>query len=260
MNKLQFDGGDYMTELEKIIYAKSFIDKLANGINPLDDTHIPEEDVVNNVRLSRCFFYVSDILDKVIENGGIQPVKARKARKKQFIITDGERSKIQISEIPLSSKEISKRLNGLIDLETTKKISAITINNWLLDLQLLEIVVLPNGKNRKMPTEQGRELGIFTEERIGQYGTYVTVLFDKSAQQFIYDNIEAIVGSKNEKDNPFSEFCGRPWTETYDECLVDLFKKNISVSEIAVTLKRTEGGIRARLKKLGLIENRRDAN
>lgn len=27
-----------MTELEKIEYAKSFIDKLANGINPLDDT------------------------------------------------------------------------------------------------------------------------------------------------------------------------------------------------------------------------------
>ena len=27
-----------MTELEKIEYAKSFIDKLANGINPLDET------------------------------------------------------------------------------------------------------------------------------------------------------------------------------------------------------------------------------
>ena len=29
-----------MTELEKIEYAKSFIDKLANGINPLDDTMV----------------------------------------------------------------------------------------------------------------------------------------------------------------------------------------------------------------------------
>lgn len=44
-----------MTELEKIEYAKSFIDKLANGINPLDDTPISETDIVNNVRLSRCF-------------------------------------------------------------------------------------------------------------------------------------------------------------------------------------------------------------
>ena len=51
-----------MTELEKIAYAKSFIDKLANGINPLDDKPIPEGDIANNVRLSRCFFYVADIL------------------------------------------------------------------------------------------------------------------------------------------------------------------------------------------------------
>ena len=56
-----------MTELEKIEYAKTFIDKLANGINPLDDTAIPENDIVNNVRLSRCFFYVSTILQKEID-------------------------------------------------------------------------------------------------------------------------------------------------------------------------------------------------
>ena len=54
-----------MTELEKIEYTKMFIDKLANGINPLDDTPIPENDIANNVRLSRCFFYVSDILRQI---------------------------------------------------------------------------------------------------------------------------------------------------------------------------------------------------
>ena len=42
-----------MTELEKIEYAKSFIDKLANGINPLDDSPIPDNDIANNVRLCR---------------------------------------------------------------------------------------------------------------------------------------------------------------------------------------------------------------
>lgn len=45
-----------MTELEKNEYTKSLIDKLANGINPLNDMPIPENDIVNNVRLSRCFF------------------------------------------------------------------------------------------------------------------------------------------------------------------------------------------------------------
>ena len=64
-----------MTELEKIAYAQTFIEKLANGINPLDDTPIPEGDIANNVRLSRCFFFVSDVLKKVCDNGGIGRVE-----------------------------------------------------------------------------------------------------------------------------------------------------------------------------------------
>ncbi len=34
-----------MTELEKIAYAKSFLDKLAEGVNPLDGTTVPEGDM-----------------------------------------------------------------------------------------------------------------------------------------------------------------------------------------------------------------------
>lgn len=255
-----------MTELEKIEYAKSFIDKLAQGINPLDDSPIPNDDIANNVRLSRCFFYVSDILRQVIENGGVRSAKTvRSCDKKEFGLSDDERNKIQVSPKPLSVSEISKYLNDLVDLETTKKISAATINNWLLDLQLLDVIVQPNGKSQKMPTEKGKELGIFVEERSGQYGTYKVVLFSQTAQQFIYDNIEAIVATKNEKseksekkDN-LSDFHGRPWTEAQDERLTDLFENNASVSEIAFTLKRTEDGIRARLQRLGLIENKSDA-
>ena len=51
---------------------------------------------------------------------------------------------------------------------------------------------------------------------------------------------------------------GQPWTTTHDEILTDLFRKQVPVKEIAVTLKRTEIGIRSRLKKLGLIERRSD--
>ena len=40
-----------MTELEKIAYAKSFIDKLADESSPLDYTPIQDNDTANNVRL-----------------------------------------------------------------------------------------------------------------------------------------------------------------------------------------------------------------
>lgn len=59
-----------MDDLELTCRAKIYIEKLANGINPLTDDNVPEGDIVNNVKISRCLFFVSDVLEKVIENGG----------------------------------------------------------------------------------------------------------------------------------------------------------------------------------------------
>jgi len=240
-----------MTELEKIAYAKSFIDKLANGVNPLDDTRISENDIVNNVRISRCFSYVSDILRQVIENGGTQPTIKKRLRKKDFCLSEKELKNITVSDVPLTVSEISNHLNSLVNLEYTQKISAPTINNWLLSLQLLEAVEQPDGKTKKLPTQQGKEFGIFAEERTGQYGRYITVLFSSSAQRFIYDNVEAIVNTKKNKKR--FEYKGQPWTEEQEKCLIELYGKGVEVAEIAACLKRNNGGIRARLKKLGFI-------
>lgn len=139
-----------MTELEKIAYAKSFIDKLANGINPLDDTPIPEGDITNNVRLSRCFFYVSDILRQVIDNGGpTANNQSTKIRKQEFCLSPSVRARLLVSDKPLTVTDIANNLNMHINTETTKKITGATINEWLLNTGFLELVQLSNGKQRK---------------------------------------------------------------------------------------------------------------
>ena len=48
-----------MTELETMQRAKMYLDKLAQGIGPISGQEIPNDSVLNNVRLARCFFYVS---------------------------------------------------------------------------------------------------------------------------------------------------------------------------------------------------------
>ena len=89
-----------MTELEKIERAKMYIDKLANGINPIDDSMAPDEDIINNVRLSRCFFFVSDILRQVIENGGTHPIVTdKKSRKLPLEISFEKRQQFDYDEI-----------------------------------------------------------------------------------------------------------------------------------------------------------------
>ena len=124
-----------MTELEKIEYAKSFIDKLANGINPLDDSPIPDNDIANNVRLSRCFFYVSDILRQVIENGGITSPK--KKTKNAFNITQEQLSRFSYSETPISISEITKKINELVDTEQVKQLSYRQLTTWLISINAL---------------------------------------------------------------------------------------------------------------------------
>ena len=103
-----------MTELEKIERAKLYMDKLANGINPIDDTMAPDEDIINNVRLSRCFFYVSDILRQVIENGGVGTTeKPKKEKKEPLQIPFEKRSSFAFSEKPIPASEIARRINDL---------------------------------------------------------------------------------------------------------------------------------------------------
>ncbi|MBQ8850059.1 MAG: hypothetical protein IJ011_07005 [Clostridia bacterium] len=241
-----------MTDLEKIAYTKTFIDKLANGINPLDDTPIPEGDIANNVRLSRCFFYVSDILRQVIENGGVErPAKKAKERKQAFALTEEQRSALEVSEVPTYVSAIAERINSLVDLTTTKKLSAATINNWLVSVRLLEYGVDAYGKNKKLPTEQGREIGIYSEERVGTYGSYTAILFNSAAQQFIYDNLDAIIDFKYNKKDPLEDFHNREWTEAHDKKLSEMLGRGSSVAEIAAELRRTEESVRARIAEIG---------
>lgn len=237
-----------MTELETLERAKMYMEQLAKGINPIDGSQIPDEDAVNNVRLSRCFFYVADILRQVIENGGVSQKK--KEKKTPFSLPIEKRNAFTFSAQPISISEVSKRINNLIEGENMEKLPYRAIRDWLMNLGMLEDVLDGEGQLAKRPTPQGENMGITLESRMGQNGTYFVVVYDLSAQHFIVDNLEAIVEHEHSK----TENQGQPWLPDHDACLRDLYAKGVSVPEIAVNLKRSRASIRARLKKLGLAE------
>ncbi len=238
-----------MTELEMIERAKMYMDKLANGINPIDDTLAPEEDIINNVRLSRCFFFVSDVLRRVIENGGTEPVKAKKRPTKVPLNIPFEaRSRFSYSDSPISASEIAKRVNDLIEDERMEKLTYSGIVTWLTEIGMLEWVVSPDGKRAKLPTSTGTENGILVENREGGNGPYEAVVYTRAAQQFLVDNLDAILAAENQ----LAEMQGTPWTKEQDERLIELYNQSVPVTEIAVALKRRTSAIHARQKKLGL--------
>ena len=186
-----------MTEIEKIERAKEYMDKLANGVNPVDNTMAPDEDIINNVRLSRCFFFVSDVLRQVIENGGTKP--AANGKKIPFMIPFEKRDQFEYSEKPISVSEIARRVNALIDTEKMKKLTYSGIQKWLISIGMIESSPTADGKNRKRPTKIGEESGISLEERIGNSGPYQVVVYNREVQHFIVDNLDAITATGNER-------------------------------------------------------------
>ena len=192
-----------MTELEKIAYAKSFIDKLANGINPLDDTPIPDDDIVNNVRLSRCFFYVSDILRQVCENGGV--TKPKRTPKIPFAVSVEQLEKFEYSTNPISLSEIAKRMYAMAESENMEKVSYRQLSQWLLNIGMLYLHDFGGRRPIKLPTEEGNQIGITVETRMGSRREYQVVLYNEDAQRFILDNLEAVLATEVKKEKKSGE-------------------------------------------------------
>ncbi len=185
---------------EKLENAKWMIDKLAEGINPLDGTPVPERELINNVRLSRCFFFVSDVLRQVLENGGIKAKAAGKKKKKLPLdISYEKRRQFALSPTPITASEIAKQVSDLREDESMRRLTYSGIAAWLVSVGLLEDVVGPDGKHRKRPTPAGEENGISVVEREGRSGTYEVVVYDTAAQQFLLDNLDGILAELNEE-------------------------------------------------------------
>ena len=238
-----------MTELEIMQHAKDYLDKLAKGIDPLTDREVPESDIINNVRVSRCLFYVSDVLRQVIENGGVIGAPAKRGELAPYALPFEARGRYAFGDWPLSASQIAQRLNELVDLEAMQKLKTTSITRFLLQSGLLFEEEGPGGSKNKRPTEAGWKLGISTQQRSGQNGDYIAVVYDRQAQQFILDNLDAIIAINAA---PLHENQGKPWKPEEDTYLRQAVQAGVAVRDMSAELKRTRASIRARLEKLGL--------
>lgn len=182
-----------MTELETMQRAKMYLDKLAQGVDPITNQEVPEDSVLNNVRLTRCFFYVSDVLGQVIANGG---VIGGKPKLQAFTISMDQLSKVQISQEPVRVTQLVEMIGLAVDNPQMKKLSTTIITNWLLKKGFLEKQTEPDGKSRRVPTQNGLMIGLSTQTRQGQYGEYQAVFYNAQAQQFVLDNLTAMLTEK----------------------------------------------------------------
>lgn len=198
------------TELDTMKHAKEYIDKLANGIDPFTGKPVPDDDIVNNVKLSRCFFYISGILEKVIKNGGeVSPVKTvevvKSGRRGVVVITDEARSAFKCFINEVTPTAFTDMINKHLDPDISGRLKKNAIADWLSEVGMLENYELPNGNMRRRPTESGSNEGIRLSEYFSADGfPRAAIMLSPAAQQFILDNIDAIAemnGLPREKRN-----------------------------------------------------------
>ena len=176
-----------MIDMEKLATAKVWIEKLANGINPLNDELVKEDDIINNVHISRCLFYVTELLDE-IKAGTVVERKGRKT----FFLSSKDAANIHIST-PNGIANFVKLVNGYIPSDM-KPLSATQVIKWLRKEGVLQEVSKGDGHKTNLPTEKGNRLDIITEVQKTPEGLeYQRVIYSVNAQRFILSNIESIV-------------------------------------------------------------------
>jgi len=178
--------------IELLKRAKNYIEALANGIDPIIGDVLQNETILNNVKISRCLFFVSGVLKEVIDNGGQVMHITKKAIKIPFSITPEQKAKIELSTVPLQITEFVARINAQIDECTQGKIPPNWFTTYLVEEGYLTVINI-NGNKHKEPTDAGKKLGIITEWVDYLDKHYARIKYDENAQRFLLDNLDEVI-------------------------------------------------------------------
>lgn len=167
----------------KVRVAIDWIKNLANGINPIDGRVLSDNDIVNNVHISRCLFFVAELL----EDAGKKKTSSAKQYDKEFYLSPEDLSRIYITERTTISVFV-REINKVIPSDM-KPLAIPSVTNWLVKNGYLNEVLKDDGHKIKIPSDLGKSIGLSSELRSGPNGEYTSVIYDANAQRFILENL-----------------------------------------------------------------------
>lgn len=177
-----------MIDKEKVKVAKEWIELLAKGINPTTGEVVKDDDVINDVHISRCLFFVCEVLNEVESQRTPSEHKAR------FAMTKEEAAQIPVDS-PDGIANFVRRINHN-NPSNMRPLSVKTVIDWLKLEGYMKEVVKSDGHKTNHPTEKGMEIGITIETQTNADGSFFTrVVYGIPAQKLILDNISSIIST-----------------------------------------------------------------
>ena len=68
----------------KLDTAIKYVERIADGCNPVNNNPLEDNDVLNNPNIIRCMYFIKDVLEEVQRNDGIVGGKGMKAETVPF--------------------------------------------------------------------------------------------------------------------------------------------------------------------------------
>ena len=185
-----------MSPLDLTIRAKTYIDKLSNGINPITNVHVTETDSVNNTKVSNALSYISKLLNRIIDyctmDYSTDPRKAFKGLR-PFFISEEQISRYIFSNEPVYLSTIARQLNSLSHAPDMKEITCRNLLSYLFYTGCVEEKRIQKGEILRRPTAKGLEIGLIQLTRKGSKGPNTVTLYTAPAQHYIITHIQPII-------------------------------------------------------------------
>jgi hypothetical protein len=181
--------GNMVSELEKMEKAKAVLMKIAKGVDPLTGEQIKEDSFLNNPKIIRCFYFVTEILDNVIN-----AAYSKSSKSTCFIITPEQKSRVTFPEGKIGVNEFSRYVNMCIDLNVSKRLTGVEINRRLKKMGVLSEKVNPaTGKMRTITNDSSINYGFETLKKSFNGVEYDMVVMNDEGKKYLLDNIEDIM-------------------------------------------------------------------
>lgn len=181
-------------DLEKLDKALIYVDRIANGKNPINNLSVDEDYVLNDPNVIRCMFFIKEILSAVKNNGGNvssrQPKRNTPKNKFPIESLQGFQAKEKMTITPFV-----KILNEGVDKETTDLIKVKSLTDWLKKNGYLAVTFSEKlNKDVTISTEKGKSIGITSEYQKTLNGNeYYRIEYSTRAQEEIVRNIPEIL-------------------------------------------------------------------
>lgn len=178
-------------DLTKLDIAIKYIDRIADGRNPVNNTPVNENDALNNPNIIRCMYFIKDVLETVRRNGGVIGGRGKAAP----AVIPPEALDAFVYQEDKSITHLMKQIYEPVQDMNIKKISFMKVTTWLKEEGYLKEAEKigsgskQDGRAKNVPTEKGIELGLYLWEREYEGRMYQTVMYDKQAQEYVVERM-----------------------------------------------------------------------